>query len=145
MSAKDIAMHLMKYKPTPPPTHGLRIKTKKCTTPKPLPFLAYEYRDEDGNLIVEDYSASAYHVLMHTDPKRHYYNVQDALRYSTADIFELLSPDDPSITRIFFKNKFAVLPHHAYQYMRLSGSKARRAIRLGWHVTCEKLRNYEYF
>ena len=144
MTAKEIAMRLMGHTPPQPMCHGLRVETGKRATPKPLPFLACEYRDEDGDLIMDDYSASAYHVLMHTDPTRHYYDVREAMRNSSADIFELL-PNDPSVTRIFFKNKYAVLPHHAYQYLRLDGSKARRAIRLGWHVTCEKLRNYEYF
>ena len=50
MAVKDIAMRLMGHTPTPPPTHGLRVHTAERRQALPLPFLAYEYRAEDGSL-----------------------------------------------------------------------------------------------
>ena len=138
-------MHLMNHRPTPCPSHGLRVHTKKRRQQINFPFLAYEYRADDGSLVISDLTYEACHALMHSDPKRHYYNMERALRYSKIDIFQLLPVDDPKVTRIFFRNKCAVLPHEVPHYMRLNGDRARRAIKLGWHTTCERLMNYQYF
>jgi len=122
----------------------LKIKTGKRTGPVPtveLPFLACEFKDGAGEVYREDFSSLARHVLMHCDHKI-FYKIKDALKYSDADLFQILPQKHQHLHRIFFKNKFALTEWDVSQYYCLSGEKMRTALGLGWQETCRQMKEH---
>jgi hypothetical protein len=122
----------------------LKIKTGKRTGPVPtveLPFLACEFKDGAGEVYREDFSSLARHVLMHRDHKN-FYTIKDALKYSDADLFQILPQKHQHLHRIFFKNKFALTEWDVSQYYCLSGEKMRTALGLGWQETCRQMKEH---
>lgn len=146
-TVKEIAMQLMNHKPPPVPSHGLRVVTTKRSGSVPdaeMPWLACECHTEDGTVVHKDFSATAIHMLMHPSSGEQYYNRSVALQSSGENIFELVPADDLSITKIFFKNKYAVMPNDMPQFVRLKDDQARRALQMGWHATCDFVRESRY-
>ena len=123
---------------------SLRIRTHKRSGPVPpaeLPFLACEFKYANGEIIREDFSSLAKHVLMHPGD-RIYYDLKLAMIHCDKDIFEILPQDHSALYRIYFKNKFATSAHDVPQYYLLEKRKIYTAFALGWQETCRQMRVY---